>query len=150
LTFFRLRFAPFLISRHASAEEDFWQELGQQFSVPHPLRHQLALYRLCSDEREQQLGARASKDFNPQDMAARDARQHLVQDSLGPAPVRVACVDACEYLWAWMHSRSSTAFLAMMALGLGAATPQATPLRWSSSTTTTSASTTPKTLAHPL
>ena len=73
LAFFRLRFAPFLLSRHA--EEDFWQELGQQFSVPHPLRHQLALYRLCSDE--------------------------LVKDSLRPAPVRVACVDAHKYLWAW-------------------------------------------------
>ena len=24
-----------------------------------------------------------------------------MKDSLGPAPVRVACVDACEYLWAW-------------------------------------------------
>jgi hypothetical protein len=47
------------------------------------------------------LGARASKDLNPQDMAARDARQHLFKDSLGPAPVRVACVDAHKYLWAW-------------------------------------------------
>ena len=47
------------------------------------------------------MGARASKDLNPQDMAARDARQHLVKDSLGPAPVRVACVDAHKYLWAW-------------------------------------------------
>jgi hypothetical protein len=48
-----------------------------------------------------------------------------------------------------MHSRSSTAFLAILALGLGGATPQATPLRWSSSTTTTSASVT-TTLADPL
>ena len=43
----------------------FWQELGQQFNVPHPLRHQLAvtlaLYRLCADEPEQQPGARASE-----------------------------------------------------------------------------------------
>jgi len=99
LAFFRLRFAPFLLSRHA--QEDFWQELGQQFSVPHPLRHKFALYRLCSDEPKPQLGAHASKDFNLQDMAARDARHHLVKDSLGPAPVRVACVDSCEYLWAW-------------------------------------------------
>ena len=45
--------------------KDFWQELGQQFNVPHPLRHQLAvtlaLYRLCADEPEQQPGARASE-----------------------------------------------------------------------------------------
>ena len=72
------------------------------------LRHQLALYRLCSDEPEQQLGARASKDSNPKDTAARDARQHLVKDSLGPAPVRVACVDADEYLWAWQWTDALT------------------------------------------
>jgi len=34
-------------------------------------------------------------------MAARGARQHLVMESLGPAPVRVACVDAGDSLWAW-------------------------------------------------
>ena len=72
LAFFRLRFAPFLLSRQA--EEDFWQDLDLQCRVPDTLRP-LALYRLCSDE--------------------------LVKDSLGPAPSRVACVDADEYLWAW-------------------------------------------------
>jgi len=72
LAFFRLRFAPFLLSRQA--EEDFWQDLGLQCRVPDTLRP-LALYRLCSDE--------------------------LVKDSLGPASARVACVDAAEYLWAW-------------------------------------------------
>ena len=25
----------------------------------------------------------------------------MVKESLGPAPVRVACADACDYLWAW-------------------------------------------------
>ena len=40
LAFFRLRFVLFLLCWHA--EEDFWQELGQQFNVPYPLRHQLA------------------------------------------------------------------------------------------------------------
>jgi len=97
LAFFRLRFAPFLLSRHA--EEDFWQELGQQFNVPHPLRHQLALYRLCDDEPEPPPSTRESKASGPTVMAARGAR--LVKDSLGPTPVRVACVDACDYLWAW-------------------------------------------------
>ena len=73
LAFFRLRFAPFLLSRQA--EEDFWQDLDLQCRVSYKLCSPLALYRLCSDE--------------------------LVKDSLGPAPVRVACVDAAEDLWAW-------------------------------------------------
>ena len=77
LAFFRLRFAPFLLSRQA--EEDFWQDLVQQDLVQQgripDAQRPLALYRLCSDE--------------------------LVKDSLGPAPSRVACVDANEYMWAW-------------------------------------------------
>ena len=54
------------------------------------------------------MGARASKDSNPKYTAARDARQHLVKDSLGPAPVRVACVDANEYMWAWQWADALT------------------------------------------
>jgi hypothetical protein len=77
VAFFRLRFAPFLLSRQA--EEDFWQDLVQQDLVQQgripDAQRPLALYRLCSDE--------------------------LVKDSLGPAPSRVACVDANEYMWAW-------------------------------------------------
>ena len=65
LAFFRLRFDPFLPSRQA--EEDFWQALDLQCRIPDAQRP-LALYRLCSDE--------------------------LVKDSLGPAPSRVARVDA--------------------------------------------------------
>ena len=62
---------------------------------------QLALShdRLSDDEPEQQPGARASKDSSPKDMAACGTRQHLVKESLGPAPCR-SCrrVDACDYL----------------------------------------------------
>ena len=79
LAFFRLRFDPFLPSRQA--EEDFWQALDLQCRIPDAQRP-LALYRLCSDE--------------------------LVKDSLGPAPSRVACVDADEYLWAWQWTDALT------------------------------------------
>ena len=43
LAFFRLRFAPFLLSRQA--EEDFWQDLAQQGRIPDAQRP-LTLYRL--------------------------------------------------------------------------------------------------------
>jgi hypothetical protein len=123
LAFFRLRFAPFLLSRQA--EEAFWQDLALQGHIPDAPRP-LALYRLCSDE--------------------------LVKDSLGPVPWHVACVDPPTMSGLGngrMHSRSRTAFLAILALELSAVAPQATPLRRSSSTTTTSASVT-TTLADPL
>ena len=83
--------SPYTLLRHHSfslgnAEEDFWHELGQQFNVPHSQRHQLALYRLCDSEPKQLACA---------------TRQHMVKESLGPAPVRVACADASDYLRAW-------------------------------------------------
>ena len=84
LAFFRLRAAPFHLSRQA--EEVFWQEFGQQFTVPHPLRPRIALYRLCDSEPKRPSGI---------------TRQHMVKESLGPAPVRVACSDGSGYLWAW-------------------------------------------------
>ena len=79
LAFFRLRFAPFLLSRQA--EEDFWQDLDLQHRAPTAPRL-LALYRLCPDE--------------------------LVKDSLGPAPTHVACADADGYLWAWQWADALT------------------------------------------
>ena len=128
LAFFRLRFAPFLLSRQA--EEEFRRDLALQGRIPNASRP-LALYRLCPDG--------------------------LVKDSLGPAPWHVACVDTgnmprpnvCGLGNGRMHSRLRTAFLAMLALGLSSVAPQATPLRRSSSTTTPSASMT-TTLADPL
>ena len=82
LAFFRLRFAPFLLSHQA--EEEFWRDLplqGRMEGIPDAVRP-LALYRLCSDG--------------------------LVKDSLGPAPWHVACVDAADCLWAWQWSDALT------------------------------------------
>ena len=79
LAFFRLRFAPFLLSRQA--EEDFWQDLVRQGRIP-AVQHPLALYRLCSDE--------------------------LVKDSLGPVLWHVACVDATDNVWAWQWTDALT------------------------------------------
>ena len=53
LAFFRLRFAPFLLSRHA--EEDFWQRFGQQFNVPHSSFTALALNKLSSSSSSSSL-----------------------------------------------------------------------------------------------
>ena len=125
LAFFRLRFAPFLLSRQA--EEDFWQDLDLQCRVPDTLRP-LALYRLCSD--------------------ARSWSRTVWDQRLRVLPVSMP-TSICGLGNGWMLSRSRTAFLAIPAPGLSAVAPQATPLRWSSSTTTTSASMT-TTLADPL
>ena len=89
-------------------------------------------------------------------MAARGARQHLVMESLGPAPVRVACVDAGDSLWAWQwedafaHERGG--FPGDHGPWSGRGDTLSDPprgLRRSSSTTTTSASVT-TTLTDPL
>ena len=56
---------------------------------PHPLRHQLALYRCDADESEQ-----ARPRLTP-------LRRQMVKVSLGPAPVRVGCLDDSGYSWAW-------------------------------------------------
>ena len=53
LAFFRLRFAPFLLSRHA--EEDFWQRFGQQFNAPHSSFTALALNKLSSSSSSSSL-----------------------------------------------------------------------------------------------
>ena len=87
LAFFRLRAAPYLVSQ--TEEAGFWQEFGQQFNAPHPLRHQLALYRCDADESEQ-----ARPRLTP-------LRRKMVKVSLGPAPVRVGCLDDSGYSWAW-------------------------------------------------
>jgi hypothetical protein len=83
MAFFRLRSATYPVSRQEEA--DFWQELGQQFNVPHP---QIALYRCDADESEQ-----ARPRLTP--------LRQMVKVSLGPAPVRVGCIDDSGYLWAW-------------------------------------------------